>query len=581
VCPASALAIGRAEAQGDGTATPRKQPPVSSRGRLPVTGCAGQTISEIVVLAREPFADRVPAQFAPVRAVLGLLHTTTRDDVISRFLLVKEGQPCNQIERAESERILRAQPYLVDARIHAYDDGKGGVRLEVETRDDMSLILAPSMQATSPMLRAIEVGDGNVGGRALHTSVTWRDGLAYRDRFGLDYTNYQFGLARQELRLSAHRFEVGHRVDVQVVRPYYTDFQRFAWITSAGTAREQSWLDRDRRAPAALLTTREHAQLGAVTRIGSIGRLKLVGASLSREAENTNATLLRYTDRGTVPDTLLGPTPAYRRQNVVRANLLVGLRAIRFVRVQGFDALTGAQDMRVGMQVGLVGGQSLQVAGATDRDRFLASNVYLGVGGEQWFVGAQGIVEGRYDRDTRAWTNVVSSGRAAYYFHPAVRQTTVLQAEWSGGRHMQVPAQLTLADRQGGLLAHKDAFTPGASRLVLRAEQRLVVPTRFNVGDAGLAAFVEGGRLWSDPSVPFSMDTPWRGAVGVSLLAAVPPRSRRLWRVDVATPLGGDPARRFQVRISSADRSRVFWTEPRDVAVSRERTAPTSLFSWP
>jgi hypothetical protein len=221
------------------------------------------------------------------------------------------------------------------------------------------------------------------------------------------------------------------------------------------------------------------------------------------------------------------------------------------------------------------------MGGGIDRDRFVAGNLYLGAGGETWFVGVQGVAEGRYDRTRNAWANVISSGRLAYYFRPAVRQTSVLQAEWSGGRHMEIPAQLSLADRQGGLLAHRNSIAPGAARLVFRGEQRLVVPTRLNVGDAGLAAFVETGKLWSDPTVPFSVETPWRGAVGVSFLAAVPPRSRRLWRVDFAMPVGADPDRKFQVRLSSTDRSRVFWVEPNDVSRSRERTAPTSLFTWP
>jgi hypothetical protein len=81
--------------------------------------------------------------------------------------------------------------------------------------------------------------------------------------------------------------------------------------------------------------------------------------------------------------------------------------------------------------------------------------------------------------------------------------------------------------------------------------------------------------------VPYSLETPWRGAVGFSVLAAVPPRSRRLWRVDFALPVGSDPRRRFEVRFTSVDRSRVFWNDPGEVQAGRERTAPSSLFSWP
>ncbi len=141
--------------------------------------------------------------------------------------------------------------------------------------------------------------------------------------------------------------------------------------------------------------------------------------------------------------------------------------------------------------------------------------------------------------------------------------------------------QLSLADRVGGLLAHRKSEATGASRLVFRAEQRFVVPTRLNLVDVGFAGFAEAGRLWASPTVPFTVNTPWRGAVGVSVLAALPPSSRRLWRIDFAMPVSGDPDRKFQIRFSGVDRSRVFWQDPNDVQWARERTAPTSLFNWP
>jgi hypothetical protein len=54
-----------------------------------------------------------------------------------------------------------------------------------------------------------------------------------------------------------------------------------------------------------------------------------------------------------------------------------------------------------------------------------------------------------------------------------------------------------------------------------------------------------------------------------------------MWRLDFALPVSADPQRRFEVRFTSIDRSRVFWNEPQDVQAGRERTAPTSLFTWP
>ncbi len=554
---------------------------MSSRGRLQVTGCAGQPISDIVVITQPPFTERLPRSLEWVRRTARAVHVNTQDDVVRRFLLMKVGETCNQIQRAESERILRAQPFLVDARIRVYDDESGGVRLEVETRDDFSLIFEPILQSKSPVFRGIRLGESNIGGSAMMAAVNWRDGLAFNDELGIEVANRQFGGKRNELRASAQRNRFGQDMRFEVIRPYYTDLQRFAWIGSVGGTRGPVEFRRGELPRNALTVRREFANLGALTRVGPIGRLKLVGASITRETQSTDETSMMLTRDGVQRDTVNAPIPSFRSQSVVRANALLGVRAIRFVRVQGFDALTGAQDVRVGMQLGLVAGRSLNIGQARDRDHFLAANLYGAYGGEKSFVGLQAISEARFDRESRAWDNVVTSGRLAWYFRPAVNQTSIVEAQWSAGRDMRVPFQLSLGDREGGLLGHRNSSQAGAQRLIVRGEQRLVIPTRLNVADMGLAAFAEAGRLWSEQSVPYSITTPWRGAVGVSVLAALPPRSRRLWRVDFALPVSGDPQRKFEIRFSSVDRSRVFYNEPMDVRVARERTAPNSLFTWP
>jgi hypothetical protein len=560
--------------------TPR-QPPVSSRGILPVTGCAGQTISDIVVITQPPYTERLPRRFEFLRRAARTLHVTTRDEVIRRYLLVHPGEPCDQIRRAESERVLRAQPFLVDARIRAYDDGEGGVRLEVETRDEFSTVFEPTIAAKSPMFRGMRLGEGNLGGTARLAAVEWREGLAYHDVLGAQYQDYQFGGGRNELRVNGARLPRGQEMRAEVVRPYYTDLQRLAFVASVDGTRDYFQFRRPIEPGNAVNLAQRSAVIGGITRIGSRGRLKLVGLSLTHSSSHVDSTTVVIDRTGFQRDTGEALGRRYRGQNVVRANALAGIRLMRFTPVQGFDALTGAQDIRVGLQVGVVYGQAIGIGAARDRDRFMASGLYAGVGNAKTFVGTQWVGEARNDQGANAWDNHVVSGRLAWYFRPAVRQLTLLSGEWSEGRDMRTPFQLTFADRTGGILGHRRSNDAGARRLVLRAEQRLVIPSRLNVADVGVAWFAEGGKLWAEHSVPYSVTTPWRGAVGVSLLAAVPPRSRRLWRLDLAMPVGSDPKKKFEVRISNEDRTRVFWREPRDVIAARERTVPSSLFTWP
>jgi len=561
--------------------TSSRPPVVSSKGRLPITGCAGQTINNIVVITQPPYTDKLPRRLEFVRRAVRALHNTTSDAIIRGYLLLDVGEPCNQIRRAESERILRAQPFLVDARIQVYDDEEGGVRLEVETRDEFSLLIGASASPPSPYLRGLRLGENNLGGGAMFAAVEWREGRAYNDVLSAEFTDYQFAGGRQILRLAATRFERGQELRAEVVRPYFTDLQRFAWIASVGGARAFTELMRPQQSRNAVNVTRTFADVGGLVRSGPVGRLKLYGLSLTRESQQSDSVAVRITREGFRPDSGAPLTARFRPLNVVRVNGLLGLRRLGFRRVQGFDALTGAQDVRVGMEVGLLYGQSLGVSATHDRDQFVGGNLYLGWGGPKSFGGVQVVSEARYDRRRRSWDNMVTSGRMAWYFKPAVQQLTLLQAEWTSVRNMGIPVQLSMADIFGGLHAHNRSREPGAQRLVFRSEQRLIVPTRYNVADFGLAAFAEAGKLWRDPSVPYSVNTPWRGAVGVSVLAAVPPRSRRMWRVDFAFPVSTEPDKKFEIRFIADDFTRLFWREPRDVEPARERTLPKSLFKWP
>jgi hypothetical protein len=99
--------------------------------------------------------------------------------------------------------------------------------------------------------------------------------------------------------------------------------------------------------------------------------------------------------------------------------------------------------------------------------------------------------------------------------------------------------------------------------------------------DVGVAAFGESGTVWAGDA-PYGRSAT-RATVGVSLLAAYPTRSKRLYRADIGIPLtrGGDGGGRIEVRFSSEDRTGLFWREPDDI--SRARTGPvaSTLFVTP
>ena len=552
--------------------------------RAPVR-CAGQTISDIVILTQPPYAGGLLGRFGFVAGIVRSLHATTRTEIVRRFMILVPGDRCDELRRAESERILRAQPFLVDARVVPYDNGEGGVRLEVETRDEFSGIIAVAAQTKSPQVTRVRVGEANFMGAGVYALADWYDGgLGYRDGIGGRLTDYQFLGRPYQFNLQGMRRDVGSTWSVDLSHPYYTDLQRVAWRASGGGADEYIELRRSQGPRPAMFYRRRFADVGGIVRIGVPGRLSLFGASLTTERASTADRIAILSDSGLVSDT--APSPGYRPserfggQQSARVNALWGVRSVRFLRVTGFDALTGAQDVRRGFQLGTMVGRSLGLLGSRDDDVFVAGDLYLGTGSERAFGALELRGEGRQDNDRNEWNAIVGSGRGAWYMVPDDRQRVVVDVQYSGAWRPNIPVQFALGARDGGARGFRDTELAGAHRMVARLEHRLVLGRPFNLGDIGMATFSDVGRVWAGDA-PYGVTTPVRASVGLGLLAAVPPRSRRLWRVDVAYPLTKEAGSGLQLVFSNRDLTREFWREPRDVQLSRTRAVPSSVFTWP
>jgi hypothetical protein len=546
------------------------------------TACNGQIITDIVVRPQPPSFGGIFARSAFLSQMVRVLHVTTHEDVIRRFILLEKGKPCLALRRTETERILRAQPYLAEASVTAYPDPSGyGVRIEVVTVDEASAIVSAGIEGSSPFLTSARLGNGNVRGQGVFALAEWRDGAVYRDAFVARATHYQFMGKPMQLSLMGARRILGGAWATELSYPFFSDIQRAAWRGLSGSERTYVGFERTRGSmDAAVGVKRSFFDLGGIFRIGEPGRLSLFGASISREEHAAEATPVIISKRGLIRDTSTQLISRYGKRRSARFNTLWGVRNVSFARVRGFDALTAEQDIRRGFQIGSLFGRSVSAFGSSDDDIFVSVDAYAGIGSDRFFAAVQLTGEGRQNYDTNRWDGLLGSGRLAAYFKSDERHTAILSAEWSGGWRQLAPFQLTLGERWGGMLAYAGAALPGGERGIARFENRWVLGNVRGSGDLGAAVFTEAGRMWAG-DVPFGVTSPIRYAVGASVLAAIPPRSQRLWRLDFALPLDRADGGRFEVRLTSSRPTQSFWREPDDVRRSRSKTVPTSIFTWP
>ena len=555
----------------------------SLRAQVPLgepVPCSGQTVSDIVIRTRPPaLGDLSRRSRAAVRLVRAV-HATTRPEIVRRLIIQGIGAPCRELARAESERILRAQPFLAEATITPHAMPDGSVVLEVVTVDELEWLVDVGVKSQSPYLTRLRLGDANIGGDAMALQGVWSAAHGpFRDTYGAQFMDHQFLGRPYQLLLAGTRRPLGGDWTALAGHAFLTDLQRVAWRTATGERSEYIPLLRENVDAPSVRIQRSFTDIGGIVRIGAPGRLSLFGASYTREYDTGDNAYVRITRTGLVRDTAV-VTDSIRPYRSGRVNGLWGVRNIHFLPVTGFDALSATQDVREGFQLGLLGGRSLAVLGSENDDIFLSADMYAGLGSPTTFAAMQVQGEGRQDYNTNHWDGILGSGRAAIYEKMTLRQTLVLDGEWSGGWRQRLPFQLTLGDERGGVRGYRDSQAAGAQRTVLRAEDRWYIGRLRALADIGVAPFFDAGRIWAGDAA-FGVNTPVRMGAGISLLAAVPPRSKRLFRLEVGYPLSNDPNAKLEIRISATDLTRLFWDEPGDVKRSRESTVPASIFNWP
>lgn len=538
--------------------------------------CDGDTISAINIRSHPPpFAGAVGRLQKDVYAGLGIAFEPTRPQVIASYMRLKSGTVCSEIERSESERLLRAQPFIASATIRAVREGPGRSRLEVDVVDEPRLLGALGTRHGS--LSLLTIGNENYAGRGVTVVGTVRRGFAYRDGAGIQVVKYGMFGRPDFLAVEAQQLPViGERLSVELAEPFLTDLQVRAF--HARTALRSGY--GDLVAPSgeldAIYTRRTSFDAGGVARIGGAsggGLVGLLGAALLGESVRSGRDVVYLADTGLVVRAHDPFAAAYPGFTATYLAGIAGIRAIRFATVRGFDALAAEQDVGVGVQVDGLVGPSLVNRGIA-RDMLASAHLYAGRGDSASYAFVRAMAEAHLGAMGRT-EGVVASARVAWYRKPSADRTRIVSLDGSLLRRSVVPMQLTLRDHDGGVPGYGNSAYAGGGRLVAQVEERRVIRPTPNA-DVAVAAFASAGALWAG-DVPYGRCTGLRGAVGVSLLGAYPTGDQRTFRVDVAVPFTPERGRRIEFRVSITDRTRLLWSEPRDVANARSGAVPVSL----
>jgi hypothetical protein len=422
-------------------------------------------------------------------------------------------------------------------------------------------------------------GNGNVGGQGLYLAASVERSLAYRTGFGLHGVANQVLGQPYMLAIVAERAPLGGELSAAFGHAFVTELQRNAWhVGLSDVDRYVSFTPSDGDAQS-LEVRRRFWDLGGVRRVGLGRRTAFVGTLVTYEDVTAANRLVVVSDSGLLAVSGSGVTDSVSPYRNLRLNAVAGVRALSFMPVRGFDALAATQDVAVGAQFGALIGRTVPRFDSHDDDTFFSADFYAGIGSATSFAALRADGEARDNHRTGSWDSMIGSGRLAWYVKPAMTHVIISSLEFSGGRGERVPFQLMLGDRQGGIRGYADSRDGGAVRGVARVEERWSIGGFTQHDRFGLAGFADAGRVWAGDA-PFGVTSSPKVGIGVGLLAALPPQSQRLWRLDFAIPVSPDAHAHWDIRLTGTW-TRRFWREPDDVARGRGGVAPSTIFTWP
>jgi len=537
------------------------------------TSCNGQIIHEVRVTAMRPPFTGESAYWRRIARSVGLHHATTDTAVIRRFLALQAGGVCSDFRLKESARLLREQPFLAAANLRSVPDGFGGVRVEVQTVDEIPAVV--SLSLGSGGVSYIEIGNQNMFGDAwllaVHAANRPLDGRSA----GFRMTDFQFLGKPYQLDAQA---DWGQRTSgwlLAASHAYLTDLQKIAWEAGlAHVGQELVALHQGENLDDVAIEYRRYAaDVGGVFKLGNLRTPILVGG-LVTYLRSVPGSAVALSGTNLVPDTTLNGL--YQKINYARLTGVAAWRNLNFVAARGFETVTGIQDVPTGFQLFGQLGHGVPTFGGAN-DMFALSDILAGIGSSQAYAQLHVISEGRRPIDVNIWDGIVSSGRLGMYWKPDDWSLVRTWAEYAGGWRVQWPFQLALATENQRLIGYKGSLY-GARRVDGGVEFRRVLPNVTKRGDVALGAFINSARLWGG-DVPFGVDTPLLPSVGVTLFGALPKGSQRLLRIDLGRALRTSvPKAGWEVRLTYRDANRIFRQEPGDIAAAREQLVGPDVF---
>ena len=492
---------------------------------------AGAIIGRVIIEKQNVFDTSLPGEHYSLYRLANRWHVVTRDRVIRQQLLIESGDRFSQRLIEESERLLRQNSYLYDARITPVRYEDGVVDIRVGTRDVWTLKPGFSVgRSGGENHSSAELSESNLLGFGVKLRLAYTENVD-RNTTSFDYYDRQIHDTWWSAYFSYADASDGGTTYLQLIRPFYA--LDSTW--SAGTV-----LFNDEKEVSFYELGNEAAEYKAETETYSAYWGWSAGLQENWVTRWSTGIVYDNRDFGTVPNGQL-PSLVPEDRRLVYPYLGYELLENDFQTASNRDQFERTEDFFMGTSVAARLGWASESFGS-DRDALVysmrASTALGSIRRKALFLSSTlgGRLEGGSGINTRLGMNV------RFYNQITDKRLVFVTLDATWGKD---PDLDNLVDLGGdtGLRGYPLRYQTGDSKILVTAEQRYFTDWYpFRLVRIGGAIFADIGRTWGEnPAGGPSLG--WLKDVGIGLrLGATRSSGRNVVHIDIAFPLDGDPS---------------------------------------
>lgn len=484
-------------------------------------------IGTVTVVTEDVYTEAEAAKGSAYGAV-NALHVRTRESVVRRLLLFREGDVFVESRLAESERNLRALGFIQSARVVASEPHDGVVDVTVVTQDSWSTEPGGSIGSAGGGTDAsIEIREANLLGLGKELTVAYATDPD-RSGFGIQYEDpAMFGRYWHGDLLYADNSD-GRRTRLLVDRPFFSFATPWSVRALADDETLESRIYESGAIASEFSESRENFEIG-------FGRA--VAASDARAHRLNFGIDFETREFAPLPDGGTNALPEDREYRYLVAEYEYAQNRYRKLNFVERDARF--EDYRIGNQLRFRAGVSPAFLGVEETTGVLGVSVSRGfvLPRDAMLLGAVSW-ESRLGAENR--NEILGLDlrfiRRGGSEHP---RALVGRVSLRRGNDLDEEKQF-FADGDTGLRGYRLHSFSGDSSLLLNLEQRVFLGRElWQVVSPGLALFVDAGNAanGSDAFDPSKLH--WDAGFGLRIGASRSPRS--MFRLDFAYAFDPDP----------------------------------------